>query len=70
MKEVMENIGTKNFKIKVEKGSITMKELADQMGVAKSTVNYWLNAIEMDEVKQSRMLTAIKEIKERENINV
>ena len=54
----------KNIEVKVEKGNITMARIADQLGVSVQTVNYWLNTIEMDEVKKARILLAIKEIKE------
>lgn len=55
----------KNLDVKVRKGKITMPQLAKHMGVSVSTVNYWLNVIEMDEVKKHRILLAIEEI-ERE----
>ena len=56
-------MGIKNAKVKVAKAGITMKKLADHMGVSLGTINYWLNSIEMDEVKKVRIMNAIQEIK-------
>lgn len=60
----------KNLDVKVKKGSITMPQLAKHLGVSVSTINYWLNVIEMDEVKKYRILLAIDEIKKGAKENV
>lgn len=53
-----------NFDLRVEKGSITMRQLAKHLGVHHNTLNKWFNNKEtMNAVRYERVLRAIKEIK-------
>lgn len=53
----------KNFDLRVEKGNITMRQLADKVNVHPNTINKWFNGKTMNPVKREIILKAIKEIK-------
>ncbi len=51
-----------NVDLRVEKGGISIKQIADHLGMHRMTVSFWFNKSEMDEVKRGIVLKAIKEI--------
>lgn len=51
-----------NIELRVRKGSISYKDLSEQLNVNINTVYNWFNKPNLDEVKKIRLINAIEEI--------
>ncbi len=67
VKRGAKNMVMYNIDLRIEKGVISSKRLANQLGLDRTTIARWFNNSEMDEVKRGIVLKAIKEIKEAEH---
>lgn len=56
----------KNMELRVLKGNIHIKEIAEELGKHHNTIHRWFNKKEMDPVKRKRVELAIESIKRKQ----